>query len=245
MTNGVITCSGVTGSFTSTFSGGTGTYAYTAIATSQANAIDAVNGISGTRYAVTGSTYNWSGIANGTWYTAVKTSTGGTSVQPTAVVVNCTTTTTTTIAPTTTTTTVAPTTTTTSTTTASARTGTLTFTSYVSGNANWTLATSNGAGLSSSFTISGWTADGYTAVKCSTFSGEEDNSSTPTTYPSSTVGTVACIGDIPLTAASTYYKRFGGVLINSVSKGNGSTFTIGDCVVTVVINNSICQAYTP
>ena len=125
------------------------------------------------------------------------------------------------------------------------RSGTLTFTSYVAGNANWTLATSNGAGLSSSFTISGWTVDGYTTNKCTTFTGEEDNSSTPTTYPSSTVGTVACIGDIPLTATSPYYKRFGGVLINGVSKGNGSTFTIGDCVVTLVINNAICQAYTP
>lgn len=109
ISNGSVTCIGNLGTFTSTFSGGSGTYSYTAIADSQANASNAVQGISGTRYAVTGNTYEWASIANGTYYVAVMDSLGTVSVQNTPVVINCTTTTTST----TTTTTAAPTTTTT------------------------------------------------------------------------------------------------------------------------------------
>ncbi len=96
VSNGSITCIGNLGTFTSTFSGGSGTYSYTAIADSQANASNAVQGISGTRYAVTGNTYEWASIANGTYYVAVLDSVGTVSVQNTPVVINCTTTTTTT-----------------------------------------------------------------------------------------------------------------------------------------------------
>jgi hypothetical protein len=113
VSNGSITCIGNLGTFTSTFSGGSGTYSYTAIADSQANASNAVQGISGTRYAVTGNTYEWASIANGTYYVAVLDSVGTVSVQNTPVVINCTTTTTTTTSTTTTTTTTTTSTTTT------------------------------------------------------------------------------------------------------------------------------------
>ena len=120
ISNGGVTCSGATGSFTSSFTGGTGTYTFVAIADSQANAATCVAGgacgTGGFRVTLGGgaTSHNFSGIANGNWYTAVRDTLPQTSVQNTAVSVNCTTTTT--AAPTTTTTTAAPTTTTTTTT---------------------------------------------------------------------------------------------------------------------------------
>ena len=118
ITNGGVTCSGTTGSFTSSFSGGTGTYVFVAIADSPANAATCVAGgacgTGGFRVTLGGgaTSHNFSGMANtNLWYTAVRDSLPQTSVQPTAVTINCTTTTaaptTTTVAPTTTTT-VAP-----------------------------------------------------------------------------------------------------------------------------------------
>jgi len=118
ITNGGVTCSGTTGSFTSSFSGGTGTYVFVAIADSPANAATCVAGgacgTGGFRVTLAGgaTSHNFSGMANtNLWYTAVRDSLPQTSVQPTAVTINCTTTTaaptTTTAAPTTTTTTTA------------------------------------------------------------------------------------------------------------------------------------------
>jgi len=110
ITNGAVTCSGTTGSFRASFSGGTSTYSYVAIADSQANAASCVGGGScgagGFRVTLGGGAtfYDFSGIANSNWYTAVRDSLPQTSVQNTAVSVNCTTTTSTT-----TTTTAAPT----------------------------------------------------------------------------------------------------------------------------------------
>ena len=107
ISNGAVTCSGITGSFTSSFTGGTSTYTFVAIADSQANAATCVAGgacgTGGFRVTLGGgaTSYNFSGIANGNWYTAVRDSLPQTSVQNTAVSINCTTTT---AAPTTTTT---------------------------------------------------------------------------------------------------------------------------------------------
>jgi hypothetical protein len=102
VTNGAVTCSGVTGSWRSSFTGGTGNYSFIAYANSQAAAAVAI--VSGPRTALgSGATfYDWSGIANGTWYVAVMDSMGVYSVQNTAVVVSCTTTSTTTTTTTTT-----------------------------------------------------------------------------------------------------------------------------------------------
>ena len=115
ITNGGVTCSGTTGSFTSSFTGGTGTYTFVAIADSQSNAATCVAGgacgTGGFRVTLGGgaTSHNFSGIVNGNWYTAVRDTLPQTSVQNTAVSINCTTTTaaptTTTAAPTTTTTT--------------------------------------------------------------------------------------------------------------------------------------------
>ncbi len=88
-----VTCTNDTGAFTSTASGGTGTYDWIAIASTQANAISYVNGVGGTRYAMSTNPYNWSGIGNGTWYIAVKDSSGATAYG--TVVVACSTTSTT------------------------------------------------------------------------------------------------------------------------------------------------------
>lgn len=112
ITNGTVTCSGNTGDFTSTMTGGTGTYNFVAIDTSQANVATLIaTGTSpsgqGVRVTPNGiGTHNWTSIANGTWYTAVQDSNGTNSVQNNGVVINCTTTTTTTTSTTTTTTTV-------------------------------------------------------------------------------------------------------------------------------------------
>jgi len=108
ITNGAVTCVGNLGSFTSTFSGGSGTYHTAAIDNSQANVASLIGGGAGsgtgTRVILgSGATsYNWTSIANGTWYTAVRDSTPTTAVQNTGVVVNCTTTTTSTTTTTTT-----------------------------------------------------------------------------------------------------------------------------------------------
>ena len=117
ITNGGVTCSGTTGSFTASFTGGTGTYTFVAIADSQSNAATCVAGgacgTGGFRVTLGGgaTSHNFSSIANGNWYTAVRDTLPQTSVQNTAVTINCTTTTaaptTTTVAPTTTTTTTA------------------------------------------------------------------------------------------------------------------------------------------
>jgi hypothetical protein len=112
---GVITLSG--------FSGGSGNYLYAGIGTTEENAaIDVLN--PATRTNITGPTVQFTGLANGIYYTAVEDSVGGLHFS-TQINVSCTntTTTTTTIAPTTTTsttttsTTLAPTTSTTTTTT--------------------------------------------------------------------------------------------------------------------------------
>jgi hypothetical protein len=104
ITNGVVTCSGTTGTFTSTLSGGNGTYIYVAIDTSAPNVSSLINtGISpsglGSRVTPNNSagpgTHVWSGIANGNWNTAVSTSIA-TATQNTVVNINCTTTSTTT-----------------------------------------------------------------------------------------------------------------------------------------------------
>ena len=99
VTNGGVTCFGAGGSFTSTISGGSGTYSWIAIGTSTTNAISAVFGISGVRYSVIGSSFDWTGIADGTWYVAVMDASETAVVQNIGVVVNCTTPTTTTAAP--------------------------------------------------------------------------------------------------------------------------------------------------
>ena len=96
ITNSGVTCYGVLGSFYSTIGGGSGTYTYIAIATSQANADNAVRGISGTRYSVSSNPYLWNNVSNGTYYVAVMDSAGTVTVQGVSVTINCTTTTTTT-----------------------------------------------------------------------------------------------------------------------------------------------------
>ena len=89
ITNGSVTCSGG-GNFTSTLSGGTGTYDFVAIDTSQANVSNAINGISGTRVAPSGgSSHSWSSLADGTYYTAVMDSGGTVQIQTTSVSVSC------------------------------------------------------------------------------------------------------------------------------------------------------------
>ena len=91
ITNSGVTCFGAVGSFTSTIAGGSGTYDWIAIATSPADASNAVNGISGTRYAASPNPYQWSNISNGTYYVAVKDSDGTVTVQTLTVTVSCTT----------------------------------------------------------------------------------------------------------------------------------------------------------
>jgi hypothetical protein len=89
ITNGSVTCSGG-GNFTSTLSGGTGTYDYVAIDTSQANVSNAINGISGTRVAPSGgSSHSWNSLADGTYYTAVMDSGGTVDIETTSVSVSC------------------------------------------------------------------------------------------------------------------------------------------------------------
>jgi hypothetical protein len=100
VSNGAVTCSGTTGSFRASFSGGTGTYVFVAIADSPANAATCVAGgacgTGGFRITLGGGAtfYDFSGITNQLWYTAVRDSLPQTSVQNTAVSINCTTTTT-------------------------------------------------------------------------------------------------------------------------------------------------------
>ena len=100
VSNGAVTCSGTTGSFRASFSGGTGTYVFVAIADSPSNAATCVAGgacgTGGFRVTLGGGAtfYDFSGITNQLWYTAVRDSLPQTSVQSTAVTINCTTTTT-------------------------------------------------------------------------------------------------------------------------------------------------------
>ena len=94
VTNGSVTCIGSTGGWRSSFSGGTGTYSFVAYANSQANAIDWLDGSgagTGARVVLGGGAtfYDWSGISSGTWYVAVRDSSGASAVQNTAVTVTC------------------------------------------------------------------------------------------------------------------------------------------------------------
>jgi hypothetical protein len=80
---GEITCNtlGGEGSFTSTFEGGSGTYEFTAISTTPTGALDAVNGLSGTRFSVSGTSFDWVNIPDGVWYVGVKDSAGNTNIK--------------------------------------------------------------------------------------------------------------------------------------------------------------------
>ena len=99
------------GRVTSNFSGGTGSYTFAAIASSEANAIACVNNPScPQRVTVAGSTsYAWTSLANGPYYVAVLDSNGSLGYSGLATVSCNATTTTTTTSSTTTTTTLAPT----------------------------------------------------------------------------------------------------------------------------------------
>jgi hypothetical protein len=113
VTNGTVTCSGNSGSFTSTFSGGSGTYVSAALDTQPSNVISLLNGGAGSaagRLVILspGATSNtWNNVGSGSWFTGVKDSAN--AIDTEAVSINCTTTTTTTTSTTTTTTTAAPT----------------------------------------------------------------------------------------------------------------------------------------
>jgi hypothetical protein len=103
ITNSAVTCSGTQGSFTSTFSGGSGNYVTAALDTNQSTLITLINSGTGGSvdsrivYLTTGATsQEWTSVANGTWYVAVKDSNSAFVFQATGVVVNCTTTSTTT-----------------------------------------------------------------------------------------------------------------------------------------------------
>jgi hypothetical protein len=118
ITNSAVTCSGNLGEFTSTFTGGTGTYTTASIGNSPAAVAVCIGGgvcAPGSRVNLSpgATSYTWTNIVSGSWYVAVKDNLPQTSVNSTAVNNNCTTTTSTT----TTTTTAAPTTTTSTTTT--------------------------------------------------------------------------------------------------------------------------------
>jgi hypothetical protein len=109
ITNGTVTCSGNSGSFTSTFSGGSGTYVTAALATQQSFVNSLLNtgtgGGAGSQIVLLspGATSNtWTNVGSGSWFTGVKDSAGASDTE--AVSINCTTTTTTTSTTTTTTT---------------------------------------------------------------------------------------------------------------------------------------------
>ena len=94
VTNGAVTCLGGSGSFTSTFSGGTGTYLYTAADTSQVNLALKLSGSIPGRLTVTGNSQLFN-LAPGTYYVGV-VDTNSTTINTTPVDVNgCATTTTT------------------------------------------------------------------------------------------------------------------------------------------------------
>jgi hypothetical protein len=97
VSNGSVTCVGTDGSFTSTFSGGSGVYSYAATDPFQSNVAQMLVGTLPGRVAVTGTTQQFT-KANGSWYVGVIDSNNTTSINNTAVVINC-------IAPPTTTTT--------------------------------------------------------------------------------------------------------------------------------------------
>jgi hypothetical protein len=110
LTNGTVTCTGNSGSWTSTFSGGSGTYVTAALATQQSfvgNLLgNGTGGGSGSRVISLSpgdTSYNWTGVGSGSWYVGVKDSAGVARIV--AVSVDCVTTTTTTTSTTTTTTT--------------------------------------------------------------------------------------------------------------------------------------------
>jgi hypothetical protein len=136
--------------------GGSGTYNFVAIDTSQANVATLIaTGTSpsglGSRVAPSGGTsHNWTGIANGTWYTAVQDSNGINSVQNVGVSVVCSTTTsttTTTLPPTSTTTTSTSTSTTTAAPTTTTSTTTTTTTEFIAYNYYTFTPCSGGTGV--------------------------------------------------------------------------------------------------
>lgn len=112
VSNGTVTCNNNdgTGSFTSTFSGGSGTYAYTAADPSEVNVQQMLNGIMPGRITVTGNSYPYTGLANGLYYVGVRDSADTNAINPTRVNISC-------VVPTTTTTSTSTSTSTSTTTT--------------------------------------------------------------------------------------------------------------------------------
>jgi hypothetical protein len=100
LTNGAVTCTGNSGSWISSFSGGSGTYVTAALDVFQSDVGSRLGGGAGsgngrTIFLSPGATsYNWSGVGSGSWYVGVKDSVGVTDIE--AISVNCTTTSTTT-----------------------------------------------------------------------------------------------------------------------------------------------------
>jgi hypothetical protein len=120
-------------------------------------------------------------------------------------------------------------------------TATLTFNNYSAGVAEFNLTTSNGNGLSSSFTIGGWFVQGFNTTKCAA-STEDDSPISTGIYPANTTGILGSTGSTPLTNSIIKYQINNGLLINGVSKSSGETFTVGSTVVTISINTT-CQIY--
>ena len=215
---GTVTCTNDKGAFTSTASGGSGTYSWIAIDTTQANAIAAVNGSGGTRYAITGNTYNWSNIGNGTWYIAIKDSLDDTAFG--TVVVACSTTTTTTTEP--------PTTTTSTSTTTEAppEANTTTTTSTTSTSTSTTTTTTTAAPQCA--------YDGFTIVCDST-------TTTTTEAPTTTTTTEAETTTTTTTSAATATLNWS---FSEVTGGNGIYDLYINAVSVETRNSTASGTYT-
>ena len=118
-------------------------------------------------------------------------------------------------------------------------TANLTFTGYAAGIFTFTLSSPI---YSATTNINAITVNGFPNTTCTLPSIESDsNIAVLTILPGNSV--VSQIGQTPMSCSTLRYKRVNSIAVNGTTKTNGQTITIGNTLVTVVIDSTTCVLY--
>jgi hypothetical protein len=118
-------------------------------------------------------------------------------------------------------------------------TANLTFTGYAAGDFTFTLSSRI---YSTSITITDAGVSGFPNTTCTLPINENDSLSATTLIPQGNINVIVS-GATPMTSNSQRYKRVNSMIVNGVTRTNGQTITVGETVVTIVIDSTTCEIY--
>ena len=118
-------------------------------------------------------------------------------------------------------------------------TANLTFTGYAAGIFTFTLSS---VIYSATVNINSITVNGFSNTKCILPSAESDNNISLLIIPPGTLS-ASQDGQTPMSCSTLRYKRVNSISVNGTTRTNGQTITVGDTLVTVVIDSTTCVLY--